>query len=289
MVGEFPELQGVMGRYYALHDGEDRAVADAIRDHYGPKGPGDSVPTAPVTIAVALADKLDLLAGFFGMGEKPTGSGDPYALRRAGLGVIRLIRETGLRVSLAGLIERAGHSLLATAPPGEILAFLIERLRVQMRAEGARHDVLDAAFAATADDDLVRILRLVQELGRLLATEDGASLLAGYKRAANILRIEDAKDGPHRGTPDPNLQDPSERELAEKAIGTANVLELLLQDENFPGAVTLLAQLRAPIDAFFTNVMINDPHPPFRRNRLLLLSQVRATMDRVADFSRIEG
>jgi glycyl-tRNA synthetase beta chain len=279
----------VMGRYYALHDGEDPAVADAVRDHYGPKGPGDAVPTAPVTIAVALADKLDLLAGFFGVGEKPTGSGDPYALRRAGLGVIRLIRENGLRIGLGGLIERAGHSLLTTAPPGEILAFLIERLRVQMRAEGARHDVLDAAFAATADDDLVRILGLVQQLGLLLATADGASLLAGYKRAANILRIEDAKDGPHRGAPDPALQNHAERALAVTAAGTTEALERLLSAEDFPAAISLLAGLRAPIDIFFTQVMINDPDPALRRNRLLLLSQVRATMDRVADFSRIEG
>jgi glycyl-tRNA synthetase beta chain len=290
MVGEFPELQGVMGRYYALHDGEDPAVADAIRDHYGPKGPGDAVPTAPVTIAVALADKLDLLAGFFGVGEKPTGSGDPYALRRAGLGVIRLIRENGLRLGLAGLIERAGHSLLATAPSGEILAFLIERLRVQMRAEGARHDVLDAAFAATADDDLVRILGLVQQLGLLLASEDGASLLAGYKRAANILRIEDAKDGPHRGTADPALfKDAAGHRLADIVASTDLALaEFLARDEHGP-AIQRLAGLRQPIDAFFTDVMINAPDPALRRNHLLLLSQVRATMDRVADFSRIEG
>ena len=290
MVGEFPELQGVMGRYYALHDGEDPAVADAIRDHYGPKGPSDAVPTAPVTIAVALADKLELLAGFFGVGEKPTGAGDPYALRRAALGVIRLIRENGLRLGLADLIERAGHSLLATAPPGEILAFLIDRLRVQMRAEGARHDVLDAAFAARADDDLVRILGLVQELGRLLATEDGASLLAGYKRAANILRIEDAKDGPHRGIADPALfTDDAGRRLADIAASTDLALaDLIARDQHGP-AIQCLARLRQPIDAFFTGVMINAADPMLRRNNLLLLSQVRATMDRVADFSRIEG
>ena len=290
MVGEFPELQGVMGRYYALHDGEDPAVADAVRDHYAPKGPGDAVPSAPVTIAVALADKLDLLAGFFGVGEKPTGSGDPYALRRAGLGVIRLVRENGLRLQLAEVIERAGHSLLATAPQGEILGFLVERLRVQMRAEGARHDVLDAAFAATSDDDLVRVLGLVQQLGLLLATEDGASLLAGYKRAANILRIEDAKDGPHLGLADPALlTDASERELSRMVLATDAAMGPLLAREDTTQAMQLLAGLRAPIDAFFTDVMINAPDRMLRRNRLLLLSQVRATMDRVADFSRIEG
>ncbi len=166
MVGEFPELQGVMGRYYALHDNEDPAVADAVRDHYAPRGPGDAAPSAPVTIAVALADKIDLLAAFFGVGEKPTGSGDPFALRRAALGIIRMVRENGLRLALGGLIGQAGHALAAAAPPGEILAFLAERLRVQMRAEGARHDVLDAAFAARADDDLVRLLALHQPIGQ---------------------------------------------------------------------------------------------------------------------------
>jgi glycyl-tRNA synthetase beta chain len=290
MVGEFPELQGVMGRYYALHDGEDPAVADAIRDHYAPKGPSEPVPSAPITVAVALADKLDLLAGFFGVGEKPTGAGDPYALRRAALGVIRLVRENGLRLHLGALIEQAGHSLLVTAPHGEILAFLIERLRVQMRAEGARHDVLDAAFAATADDDLVRMLGLVQQLGLLLATEDGASLLAGYRRAANILRIEDAKDGPHRGVPDLALfHDQAEHALARTVVQTDHELaEHLARDDHY-AAMQHLSRLRSPIDAFFTDVMINAPDPALRRNRLLLLSQVRATMDRVADFSRIEG
>jgi glycyl-tRNA synthetase beta chain len=290
MVGEFPELQGVMGRYYALHDGEDPAVADAIRDHYAPKGPSDAVPSAPVTVAVALADKIDLLAGFFGIGEKPTGGGDPYALRRAALGIIRLVRENGLRLHLGALIEQAGRALAAPAPAGEILAFLLERLRVQMRAEGARHDVLDAASAAHADDDLVRILARVADLGQLLATEDGASLLAGYRRAANILRIEDAKDGPHRGTPDPALfQDPAERTLWQRVETTAAAVATRLETDDYAGAVQDLSRLRAAIDRYFTDVMINAPDPALRRNRLLLLSQVRATMDRVADFSRIEG
>jgi glycyl-tRNA synthetase beta chain len=290
MVGEFPELQGVMGRYYALHDGEDPAVADAIRDHYAPKGPSDAVPSAPVTVAVALADKIDLLAGFFGIGEKPTGGGDPYALRRAALGIIRLVRENGLRLHLGALIEQAGRALAAPAPAGEILAFLLERLRVQMRAEGARHDVLDAASAAHADDDLVRILARVADLGQLLATEDGASLLAGYRRAANILRIEDAKDGPHRGTPDPELfQDPAERTLWQRVETTAAAVATRLDTDDYAGAVQDLSRLRAAIDRYFTDVMINAPDPALRRNRLLLLSQVRATMDRVADFSRIEG
>jgi glycyl-tRNA synthetase beta chain len=290
MVGEFPELQGVMGRYYALHDGEDPAVADAVRDHYAPRGPADAAPAAPVTIAVALAEKLDLLAAFFGIGEKPTGSGDPFALRRAALGIIRIIRENGLRVRLGRLIEQAGQGLLATAPDGEILAFLAERLRVQMRAEGARHDVLDAVFAARADDDLVRMLSLAAQIGALLATEDGASLLVAYRRAANILRIEAAKDGPHDGPSEPVLwQLEEEGKLGRAIAAVAPEVELRLQTEDFTAAMRALATLRQPLDAFFAQVTVNDPEPALRRNRLNLLQGVRVTMDRVADFSRIEG
>jgi glycyl-tRNA synthetase beta chain len=290
MVGEFPELQGVVGRYYALHDGEDPAVADAVRDHYAPRGPADAVPAAPVTIAVALAEKLDLLAAFFGIGEKPTGSGDPFALRRAALGVIRIIRENGLRLRLGRLIEQAGHGLLVTAPHGEILTFLAERLRVQMRGEGARHDVLDAVFAARADDDLVRMLSLAAQIDALLATEDGASLLVAYRRAANILRIEAAKDGPHDGPSDPALwQLDEEAGLGRAIAGVAPEVELRLQTEDFTAAMRALATLRQPLDAFFAYVTVNDPEPTLRRNRLNLLQGVRVTMDRVADFSRIEG
>ena len=206
MVGEFPELQGVMGRYYALHDGEDRLVADAIRDHYAPKGPADAVPTADVSIAVALADKLDLLVGFFAIGERPTGAGDPYALRRAALGIIRIIRENGLRLRLLPLIELAGqgfhHHGVHPVPPQEVLDFLAERLRVQLRAEGARHDVLAAVFAAGADDDIPRLLARTDAVAALLASDNGANLLTAYRRAANILRIEERKDGPHDGAPD---------------------------------------------------------------------------------------
>ena len=290
MVGEFPELQGVMGRYYALHDNEDPAVADAVRDHYAPRGPGDAAPSAPVTIAVALADKIDLLAAFFGVGEKPTGSGDPFALRRAALGIIRLVRENGLRLALGVLIGQAGRALAAAAPPGDILAFLAERLRVQMRAEGARHDVLDAAFAARADDDLVRLLALTSQLGSLLATDTGASLLTAYRRATNILKIETAKDGPHDGAPDPALfQSADEIQLGERIALTAQSVDQGLAREDFSGAMAALAGLRDPLDAFFERVTVNDPQPELRRNRLNLLNRVRATMDRVADFSRIEG
>ncbi len=290
MVGEFPELQGAMGRYYALADNEDPAVANAVRDHYAPKGVGDAVPGAPVTVAVALADKLDLLASFFGIGEKPTGSGDPFALRRAALGVIRIIRDNGLHLPLAPVIERAGHSLLLTAPHGEVLAFLADRLRVQLRTEGARHDVLDAAFAARGDDDFVRLLALAGQLGLLLATPDGSSLLTAYKRAANILRIEDAKDGPHEGAPDPALfAEAAETTLANRVHAVAADLGVRLDRAEFTAAMQDLASLRAPLDDFFAGVTVNTDNADLRRNRLRLLQTVRATMDRVADFSRIEG
>ena len=293
MVGEFPELQGVMGRYYALHDGEPHEVADAIRDHYAPKGPGDAVPVAPVSIAVALADKLDQLAGFFAIGEKPTGSGDPYALRRAGLGIIRIIRENALRLRLLPLIETAGHGLhhhgVHPVPPQEVMDFLAERLRVQLRAEGARHDVLAAVFAAGADDDLTRLLARTDAVAALLGTPDGANLLTAYRRAANILRIESRKDGPFDSAPDATLL----REAAEldlnQALGVVDAVSQKLEQEDFTGAMTDLARLRAPLDAFFAKVTVNAPEPDLRRNRLCLLHRVQATMDRVADFSRLEG
>jgi glycyl-tRNA synthetase beta chain len=351
MVGEFPELQGIMGRYYALHDGEPAEVADAIRDHYAPKGPADAVPTAPVSIAVALADKLDQLAGFFAIGERPTGAGDPYALRRAALGIIRIIRENKLRLHLLPLIEAAGQGLhqhgVHPAPPREILEFLAERLRVQLRAEGARHDVLAAVFAASGaqqlddarpddrrpddarpdggrpdggrpdggrpdggrpdggrpdggrpddgrsddgpDDDLVRLLARADAVTGLLTSEDGADLLTAYRRAANILRIEERKDGPYRDPVDASLY----RESAEfdlgHALGAMNGVSDLLEQEQYGAAMTSLARLRAPLDAFFDRVTVNAPEQDLRRNRLRLLNLLRATMDQVADFSRIEG
>ncbi len=293
LVGEFPELQGVMGRYYALHDGEPHAVADAIRDHYAPKGPADAVPTAPVSRAVALADKLDQLVGFFAIGEKPTGSGDPYALRRAGLGVIRIIRENALRLRLLPLIEVAGHGLqhhgMRPLPPQEVMDFLAERLRVQLRAEGARHDVLAAVFAAGADDDLTRLLARTDAIAALLGTSDGANLLTAYRRAANILRIESRKDGPFDIAPDEALlREPAELDL-NQALGVIDDVSHKLEQEDFAGAMADLAQLRAPLDAFFAKVTVNAPEPDLRRNRLRLLHCVQATMDRVADFSRLEG
>ena len=290
MVGEFPELQGVMGRYYALHDGEDPAVADAVRDHYAPRGLSDGLPTAPVTVAVALADKIDLLASFFAVGEKPTGSGDPFALRRAALGVVRIIREGGHRLPLRPLIALCTASLPAPPPADEVLAFIVERARVQLRGEGARHDVLDAVFAAGGGDDLAALLALSEQVGALLRTEDGASLLVAHKRAANILRIETAKDGPHDGAPDPALFCLPEEHALHTHLGQALAeLQPRLQAAEFTAAMQALASLRPALDAFFDRVTVNDPHPGLRRNRLNLLHRVRATMDRVADFSRIEG
>jgi len=292
MVGEFPELQGVMGRYYAVHDGEPPEVADAIRDHYAPKGPADAAPEAPVAIAVALADKLDLLAGFFSIGEKPTGSGDPYALRRAALGIIRIVRENGLRLPLGPLIEAA----LLPVPGAnsgtvrEILDFLAERLRVQLRTDGARHDVLAAVFAAGADDDINRLLARAEAVAALLGTDDGANLLTAYRRAANILRIEDRKDGPHEGAADPaGFRTEQERAVAAANGELVSKLPAMLHAESYGEAMWAMSRLRPPLDAFFDKVTVNAPEPELRRNRLRLLSSVRSTMDRVADFSRIEG
>ena len=290
MVGEFPELQGVMGRYYALHDNEDAAVADAVRDHYAPKGADDGLPAAPVSIAVALADKMDLVASFFAIGEKPTGSGDPFALRRAALGVVRIIREGRHRLHLRPLISLCAASLPAPPPVDEVLAFIVDRARVQLRSEGARHDVLDAVFAAGGGDDLAALLALSDQVGALLRTEDGASLLVAHKRASNILRIETAKDGPHDGTPDPSLfRLPEEDALHSQLARVDGALQPSLQAADFTAAMQALATLRPVLDAFFDRVTVNDTQTGLRRNRLNLLHSVRATMDRVADFSRIEG
>ncbi len=304
MVGEFPELQGVMGYYYARHDGEHNEIALAIRDHYLPKGAGDAVPTAPVSIAVALADKIDQLAGFFAIDEKPTGSGDPYALRRAALGVIRIIRENGLRLSLWRLIDAAWESLSLPPEPDEnarranlrvsISLFIEDRLKIQLREEGLRHDITSAAFfAQRADerrDDLLHLIAKAQAFADLLKTEDGMNLLSGYRRAVNIVRIEDKKDGPHAGEPDPAaFTEPAEHALYEALSVASRDIENTLTAEDFQGAMRAMARLRPPIDAFFENVTVNDPDPALRRNRLRLLSRIRDTMNRFADFSLIEG
>ena len=290
MVGEFPELQGVMGRYYALHDGEDPSVADAIRDHYAPKGPTDAVPANPVTIAVALADKIDLLASFFAIGERPTGSGDPFALRRAALGVVRIIRDHNLRLHLRPLITLCAASLPAPPPAADILAFIVDRARVQLRSDGARHDVLDAVFAAAGGDDLAALLALSAQVGDLLGSADGASLLVAHKRAANILRIESAKDGPHDGEVAEDLfRLREEQALYQQLHSVSAHLSEWLADAEFTTAMRGLASLRPQLDAFFAQVTVNETDQNLRRNRLRLLNAVRTTMDRVADFSRIEG
>jgi glycyl-tRNA synthetase beta chain len=294
MVGEFPELQGVMGRYYALHDAEDRLVADAIRDHYAPRGPTDPVPAADVSIVVALADKLDQLVGFFAIGERPSGAGDPYALRRAALGIIRIIRENALRLNLSLLISWARrdwhHQGVHPVEDAELVEFIIERLRVQLRAEGARHDVLAAVFAAGADDDITRLLARTDAVTVLLRSDDGANLLTAYRRAANILRIEDRKDGPHIGEPDRDLlRVPEEIVLAQALRVTESTVIPLLEREDFAAAMAAMAQLRAPLDIFFDKVTVNAPEPDLRRNRLRLLHSLRSTMGRIADFAKIEG
>lgn len=287
MVGEFPELQGVMGRYYALAGGEPAQVAEAVADHYRPLGAGDAVPTDGVAVSVALADKLDQLAGFFAVGEKPSGSGDPFALRRAALGVIRIVRENGLRVGLGALLAGARDAATAT----EVLDFLFDRLRVQLRAEGARHDVVNAVLGSSPDDDLVRLLARAEALRGLLESEDGANLLAAYRRAANILRIEEKKNGTAFAplAPGTALPQPEERALAAALDRAAPEAAAHIAAERFAAAMAVLATLRAPLDAFFDRIMVNDPDPDLRRNRLGLLARLRAAMDSVADLSKIDG
>ncbi len=288
MVGEFPELQGVMGRYYALHDGEDKEVADAIAEHYSPLGPGDRCPTAPVSVTVALADKLDTLANFFAIDEKPTGSKDPYALRRAALGVIRLILENKLRLPLLTIFRAAVEK---GDPSAELLDFFADRLKVALRDQGVRHDLIAAVFALGNEDDLVRLLARVEALGAFLKSEDGANLLTAYRRASNIVRIEEGKDKTrYADAPNPALlKEPAENVLAEKLKLATAESGKALEAEEFAGAMAALARLRVPVDEFFNKVTVNTDDRELRANRLRLLSQIRDTLNRVVDFSKIEG
>lgn len=354
MVSEFPELQGIMGGYYARLAGYPDAVADAVRDHYKPQGPGDTVPTAPVTVAVAIAEKLDTLVGFFAIDEKPTGSRDPYALRRAALGVIRLVLENSARAPLAslitialdafvtsfnqraavlsiepevcqivsladvdstlskalwvmpgdaayggayseeGLAELAAARLVEMVSVGElqagVLSFFADRVTVLLRDQGQRHDLVAAVFAL-GDDDLVRIVRRVEALAAFLATDDGANLLAGYKRASNILKAEEKKGPLPQGAVATGLpnQPAEETALAFAAAAAATAVDAALETEDFAAAMTALAALRGPVDAFFTAVMVNSDVAEERENRLKLLGQVRDVMGRVADFGQIAG
>lgn len=297
LVGEFPELQGLMGRYYALNDGEPAQVADAIAAHYSPQGPGDSCPTAPVSVAVALADKIDSLVGFFGINEKPTGSKDPFALRRAALGIIRLVVENGLRLPLAKVIFLAsGHykaqlelspSELAT----DLMNFFADRLAVALKEKGVRHDLITAIFSLGGEDDLVRLLKRVEALGAFLASDDGANLLIAYRRAANIVRIEEKKDGTaFSGAADPALlRQDEEKALAAALAEVGPAVETALAAEDFAGAMAALARLRRPVDAFFDKVTVNADEAPLRVNRLKLLALIGAAMGRLADFSKVEG
>ena len=286
MVGEFPELQGVMGRYYALDQQEDPLVADAIAAHYKPVGPSDEVPREPIAIAVALADKLDMLTGFWSIDEKPTGSKDPYALRRAALGVIRIVLENGIRLPL--LKQRSGKDQPVTA---DLLAFFADRLKVHLREQGARHDLIDAVFSLPGQDDLLMIVARVNALGKFLDTEDGANLLAGTKRAINILRIEEKKDAKsYDQVPDAKLLELNEEKALANAVDDAErEAEAAIAKEDFEAAMAAMAKLRKPVDAFFDNVTVNVDDAKLRANRLRLLNCIRATTLTVADFSKIEG
>jgi glycyl-tRNA synthetase beta chain len=337
MVGEFPELQGVMGRYYANHEKLDAAVADAIRDHYKPQGPSDSVPTAPVSICMALAEKLDTLISMFAIGEKPTGSKDPFALRRAAIGVIRVILENKLRLPLTPLFMNAPLKYIATQKAheqlvketeaqlehprkigkyltvnetacsdivegtaeriaAELLCFFHDRLKVQLKEEGIRHDVIAAVVAggddAKKDDDLVRIVEKAKALQSFLASDDGTNLLAGYKRAVNILSIEqkkDAKTYEATGLQLSLLKETEEVTLADTLARHAGEVEKHLAAEHYIETMKILAQLRGPIDAFFDRIMVNTGEPEIRANRLCLLAKIRSTLDGVADFTTIEA
>jgi len=305
MVGEFPELQGVMGRYYALHDGEHAEVANAIAEHYAPLGPSDACPSAPVSVCVALADKIDTLVSFWMIDEKPTGSRDPFALRRAALGVIRLVVENGLRLPLNSLFA-AAHAILAEshkkraqaawsgdadAVLADLLDFFADRLKVHLRERGVRHDLISAVFAVGGEDDLVRLLARVDALEGFLRSDDGANLLIAYKRAANIVRIEEKKDkAVYNGGADAAVFEQAEETALFEALTEASAKAgAALSGEDFTAAMRAMAGLRRPVDAFFDHVTVNADDKSLRANRLRLLSAIGGTLDHVADFSRIEG
>ncbi|MEK9645477.1 MAG: glycine--tRNA ligase subunit beta [Alphaproteobacteria bacterium] len=306
MVFEFPELQGTMGRYYALNDGEDVAVADAIAAHYSPAGPNDDCPTAPLSVAVALADKLDTLVGFFAVGETPTGSRDPYALRRAALGIIRLVLENKLRLPLRDAFRKAYWSYNETVADFEkrldgghkpkvleqdLLDFFADRLKVHLREEGIRHDYISAIFALGGEDDLVRLMSRVDALSGFLATDDGGNLLAAYKRASNIVAIEEKRDSAsYDGDVAPDLLDRDEEKvLFDKLGSSAAGANAAIGAEEYVKAMEAMSGLRAPVDSFFDKVTVNADDADVRANRLRLLSQFRSTLGRIADFSQIEG
>jgi glycyl-tRNA synthetase beta chain len=302
VVGEFPEVQGLMGKYYALAQGEDSSVAQAIEDHYKPQGPNDRVPSDPVAIAVALADKIDTLVGFWAIDEKPTGSKDPYALRRAGLGVIRSVLENKQRLELTSLLMKHGdlfpnHDSANTA--FVLIDFIGDRLKVQLRDQGARHDLVDAVLAQGAGKDvpgsgnsrdLLMIVRRVEALGKFLDTDDGKNLLAGTKRASNILAIEEKKDKrAFDGAPDASLFiADEEKQLARAIAEVKREAGDAVAKEDFASAMAAMAKLRPAVDAFFDKVKVNDDDARVRENRLKLLNEIRAATRAVADFSKIQ-
>jgi glycyl-tRNA synthetase beta chain len=344
MVGEFPELEGLMGRYYALDQGHDAEVADAIRDHYKPKGPSDSIPVSKIGMAVALAEKLDTLVGFWAIDEKPTGSKDPFALRRAALGIVRTILASSLRVRLTGgtirsafvvmlfkrdrlesgyddrvkalfetiHIQRYNHAFLTElfnkeladvkAPRGrlsdlvreaeaDLLSFFADRLKVYLKDQGARHDLIDAVFSLGGQDDLLMVVRRVEALSKFLDSDDGKNLLVGYKRAVNILRAEEKKDATSYSgkVDDLYIVKAEERELKRVVEAAAALTKKAVDAEDFEGAMRAISKLRAPVDAFFEHVTVNDTDLERRANRLRLLNRIREAMAEVADFSKIEG
>jgi glycyl-tRNA synthetase beta chain len=309
VVGEFPELQGLMGRYYAEAQNEDEAVAHACEDHYKPKGPDDLVPAEPVSIAVALADKIDTLTGFWAIFEPPTGSKDPYALRRAALGVIRIVLDNEIRINLRKIFhsrltgwfesltprvhkftsEQISES--SKAASSDLLAFFADRLKVQLRDQGARHDLVDAVFSLSGQDDLLMIVRRVDALGKFLDSDDGKNLLAGYKRATNIIRIEEKKDKrEYTGAPEPQKYElPEEKALAEAIDVAKKEASAAVAKEDFSAAMLAMAKLRPRVDAFFDKVTVNVDNKGLRENRLKLLNEIREATRSVADFSKIEG
>ncbi|WP_426440931.1 glycine--tRNA ligase subunit beta [Bradyrhizobium genosp. P] len=318
VVGEFPELQGLMGKYYALAQGEDASVAAASEEHWKPQGPTDRVPTDPVSVAVALADKIDTLVGFWAIDEKPTGSKDPYALRRAALGVIRLLVENGIRLGLMSFLDRHYDTVLDSIATVhrkagttffvgkgvvawndtkveqkcvDLLAFFADRLKVQLRDQGARHDLVDAVFSLGGQDDLLLVVRRVEALGKFLDSDDGKNLLAGTKRASNILAIEEKKDKrTFDGAADPALYKLDEEKALAKAIDQVrSEASAAVAKEDFAAAMSAMAKLRPAVDAFFDKVKVNDDDPKVRENRLKLLNEIRAATRAVADFSKIEG
>src|SRR4030095_9809196 len=320
VVGDFPELQGLMGRYYAEAQAEDEAVAHACEDHYRPKGQDDLVPADPVSVAVALADKVDTLVGFLAIEWRPTGSKDPYALRRAALGILKIVLGNKLRISWWSVATFATHVYLeqgnrfvrkfvdaagkghanvdatveavADAPgTAPLRGFVADRLKVQLREQGARHDLVDAVFALEGQDDLLLIVRRVEALGKFLDTDDGKNLLAGYKRATNIIRIEEKKDNrEYTGAPDAKrYQLPEEKALAE-AIGLVKQeASAAVAKEDFEPAMRAMARLRPRVDAFFDKVTVNVDDKALREKRLRLLNEIREATRAGADFSKIEG